>query len=225
MQRQSGSTVLGVIIGLIVGLGIAVVVAIMITKTSLPFTNRQSQPERAADTPGSFDPNKPLYGNKEPARKANKRFANDKPPATPPENSLITDAQTPLPETTATEKVAEKVKPLDKAASKAVADAKQSGSVSKTTDSAANPPSDADEKWVYFLQAGAFRQPEDAESAKAKLALIGFEANVSERPSDTGSLYRVRVGPFKQLEVMTRARSKLSDSGVDVAVVRAARLN
>ena len=52
---------------------------------------------------------------------------------------------------------------------------------------------------------------------------MGFEANISERPSDSGPLYRVRIGPFNQLEVMTRARSKLSDNGVDVAVVRTAR--
>ena len=96
--------------------------------------------------------------------------------------------------------------------------------VDKASDKAALARSDgADEKWIYFLQAGAFREPSDAENAKAKLALMGFEASISERPSDSGPLYRVRVGPFNQLEIMTRARSKLSDNGVDVAVVRTAR--
>lgn len=83
-------------------------------------------------------------------------------------------------------------------------------------------PGDDEDKWVYFLQAGAFRAKADAESMKAKLALLGFEANVSERPADNGggTLYRVRIGPFSQMETMNRVRSKLSDNGVDVAVVR-----
>ena len=54
----------------------------------------------------------------------------------------------------------------------------------------------------------------------AKLALLGFEARISERPSDNGTLYRVRVGPFGQLDTMNRMRGKLTDNGVDVAVVR-----
>lgn len=79
---------------------------------------------------------------------------------------------------------------------------------------------ESDEKWIYYLQAGAFRERADAESMKAKLALLGFEASVSERQADTGTLHRVRIGPFGQMETMNRVRGKLSDNGVDVAVVR-----
>ena len=77
-----------------------------------------------------------------------------------------------------------------------------------------------EDKYIYFLQTGAFRELADAESARAKLALIGFEARVSEKPSDTGNLYRVRIGPFSQLETMNQMRRKLSENSVDVAVVR-----
>lgn len=84
----------------------------------------------------------------------------------------------------------------------------------------ATKPGDDEDKWAYFLQAGAFRGKADAENMKAKLALLGFEASVSERQADTGTLYRVRIGPFNQMETMNRVRSKLSDNGVDVAVVR-----
>ena len=217
-RRQAGGTVLGVIIGLVVGLGIAIVVAVMITKSSLPFTNKQAQPERAGATQVT-DPNKPLYGNKEPAREAAKNFT-----PKPPENAVIADAKAPLvveKSTSEKPRSGERVSPsgdtpaVDRPAAKAA---------DKAADKVASAKTDgADEKWIYFLQAGAFREPSDAESAKAKLALMGFEANISERPSDSGPLYRVRVGPFNQLEIMTRARTKLSDNGVDVAVVRTAR--
>lgn len=85
---------------------------------------------------------------------------------------------------------------------------------------ASTAPADGDDKWLYYLQAGAFRGKADAESMKAKLALLGFEASVSERQADNGTLYRVRIGPFNQMETMNRVRGKLSDNGVDVAVVR-----
>ena len=74
--------------------------------------------------------------------------------------------------------------------------------------------------YVYFLQAGAFRDLSDAESTRAKLALLGFEAAISDRSSDSGVLHRVRVGPYNGVEPMNKARAKLLDSGVDVAIVR-----
>lgn len=79
------------------------------------------------------------------------------------------------------------------------------------------------EKWDYYLQAGAFSQLNDAESMRAKLALLGVEASISERQADTGLLYRVRAGPFDGQEGMNRMRAKLSDNGIDVAVVRMSR--
>ena len=78
----------------------------------------------------------------------------------------------------------------------------------------------AEEKITYFLQAGAFRDMDDAENTRAKLALLGFEAAISEKPGDNGSLYRVRIGPFAQADAMNKARSKLLDSGIDVAIVK-----
>jgi cell division protein FtsN len=49
---------------------------------------------------------------------------------------------------------------------------------------------------------------------------MGVEARVTERQSENGTLYRVRVGPFSQLDAMNNVRGKLSDNGVDAAVVR-----
>lgn len=77
-----------------------------------------------------------------------------------------------------------------------------------------------EEKSIYYLQAGAFGAVADAENMKAKLALMGFESTVSDRQADTGTLHRVRIGPFGQIETMNRVRTKLSENGVDVAVVR-----
>ncbi|HZG19193.1 MAG TPA: SPOR domain-containing protein [Herbaspirillum sp.] len=207
-HKQAGGTLLGLILGLIVGLGIAVGVALMITKSPIPFVNKVARPERADPTPAqAADPNRPLYGNRDIAREA----ARDQ-----------QQSQTPVPPNTA---AAQPVPPVAPAPQPTTAPAKQPDT--KTADakpSAAAPSASKndsnDDKWTYFLQTGAFRDQADAESARAKLALLGFEARVTERTADSGVLYRVRIGPFDHAEAMNRTRSKLSDNGVDAAIVR-----
>jgi cell division protein FtsN len=60
----------------------------------------------------------------------------------------------------------------------------------------------------------------DAEAPRAKLALLGFEATISDRTTDSGVLHRVRLGPYNQVESMNKARAKLLDNGVVVDIVR-----
>lgn len=193
---------MGIIIGLVIGLGIAVAVALLITKSSTPFTNKSGKADKTdAPVTQMQDPNRPLYGSKDAAKDAAKELAKAQ------EGAKSGEAANKNPEDRSEAKVA--ATPAEK---NEVKSAEGAGK----TDA-------ADDKYVYFLQAGAFREKADAESARAKLALIGFEANISEKPSDTGNLYRVRIGPFNQVETMNRIRAKLSENSVDVAVVRAAK--
>ena len=74
-RKQTGGTLLGLVIGLIIGLGIAVVVAITIKNTPLPFVDKLGKPDRPPASGKMSDPNKPLYGNREPAREAAKQFS------------------------------------------------------------------------------------------------------------------------------------------------------
>jgi cell division protein FtsN len=78
----------------------------------------------------------------------------------------------------------------------------------------------AGDKTAYLLQAGAFRGQEDAESMKVKLALIGFEARIVSAEVNGTTFYRVRVGPYAQLDDMNRARSRLAENGIEASVVR-----
>lgn len=222
--RQQGNTLIGVIIGLVIGLVIAVIVALAITKGSLPFTDKQSK-TRAAEPNGGqiIDPNKPMYG-KETAREAAKEVVKEaKPPAPDALQQVIaTFKQDPVHEV----KPEEAAKPAAKPATPAPAAAPATAAAAAVTPAAgpAAAPAKAadagDDKWVYYLQAGAFRETADAEGTRAKLALLGFEASVSDRATDSGVLHRVRMGPFNQVEAMNRARTKLAENGVDVAVIR-----
>ena len=77
-----------------------------------------------------------------------------------------------------------------------------------------------EERINYLLQAGAFRSQEDADSMRAKLALIGFEARVMHAEVNGQTLFRVRIGPYAALDDLNRARAKLAESGIEASVVR-----
>jgi len=73
----------------------------------------------------------------------------------------------------------------------------------------------------HFLQAGAFQNVDDAEKLKAKLALLGVEANVqSANIPDKGVWYRVRLGPYKTAGEENVARNFLKQNGVDSTPIR-----
>lgn len=50
----------------------------------------------------------------------------------------------------------------------------------------------------YVLQAGSFKNKNDAEKLKASLALLGFEAHIQSVTVNSTPWHRVRVGPYTQ---------------------------
>lgn len=73
----------------------------------------------------------------------------------------------------------------------------------------------------YFLQVGAFRTASEADNIKAKLALIGVEATIQTVSlPDKGLWHRVRVGPYGNADDLSRARSLLTQNGIDATLVR-----
>ncbi len=76
-------------------------------------------------------------------------------------------------------------------------------------------------KGVYFIQAGSFQNPADADNQKAKIAILGFESSVEPTPlPDKGTWYRVRMGPYTSLEDLNRVRRVLSQNGIDANLVK-----
>ena len=241
---QRGGTVTGVIVGLIVGLTVAVWVAMTILKTPLPFVDKISKQSQPAGELG--DPNKTMPGG---ARERRERISEAEPvapaaePLAPPASAksakaakaeappaFVAPAPSPANEKSGIEK---SITPPNLAsqpsssapvtnstntappASTAASTAASTTATGPSTSAAAQP-----EGFTYYLQAGAFREINDAEATKAKLALMGVAATIAERKSELGTLYRVRVGPFSEIEAMNRARLRLSDNGVDAAVVK-----
>ena len=74
-----------------------------------------------------------------------------------------------------------------------------------------------------MIQVGAYRTSSDADAQKAKLALMGLDAKVSERDQAGRTVYRVRLGPFADKAAAERIRARLEGSGIENTLVRVQR--
>ena len=85
---------------------------------------------------------------------------------------------------------------------------------------AAPAPAQAPSEEVLMLQVAAFKAKGDAESLKAQLALKGMRAGIESATIKGENYHRVRLGPYRSIEQLQAARSRLKSSGFDSAVVR-----
>jgi cell division protein FtsN len=72
----------------------------------------------------------------------------------------------------------------------------------------------------FLLQAGAFKSPDDADAMRARLALLGFDSKIFPREQDGTTLYRVRMGPYGNLDDVNRIRKTMAENGIDVQLIR-----
>jgi cell division protein FtsN len=199
-HTQRGGFVLGLIVGLLAGLALALGVALYITKAPVPFVNKV--PLRTADQDSAeiernrnWDPNAPLA---------------DKPATKPVAPSTAATPPAELPPGIA-------AVPATPSASAATA---PPGRDPAAILSGAAPAADP---YVFFVQAGAYTRAEEAEAQRAKLAILGLEAKVSEREQAGRTVYRVRAGPFETREQAEAVQARLTESSIDARLVRATR--
>lgn len=72
----------------------------------------------------------------------------------------------------------------------------------------------------YFLQVAAFKSSAEADQMRARLAILGYEATISEIRREGTVFYRVRLGPFVSFDELNRFKTSLSDNGLEATVVR-----
>ncbi len=73
----------------------------------------------------------------------------------------------------------------------------------------------------YILQAGSFKQFEEADKLKARLALQGIEAHIQKvKINDTDTWHRVRIGPLNNIKSLNQTRRRLRDLGIASIVIR-----
>lgn len=72
----------------------------------------------------------------------------------------------------------------------------------------------------YVLQAGSFREFNEADRVRAQLALQGIESKVQRVSVDSDTWHRVRIGPITDLKELNRIRDRLREADMDVLVIR-----
>ena len=211
---------MGLIIGALLGLGAALAVAVYITKVPVPFMNKgvsRSADSDAAEAQKNRDwnPNAGLAGK-------NAIKPPPSPPAAVPELPQSVTSPGPVVVTPA-------VVPPPKVAKPAVSrDPLGDLAKSKLEAPASAPPAvgsvgSGSDPFSYFIQAGAFRTPEDAEQQRARLSLLGMQARVSEREQSGRTVYRVRLGPFDKKDDADKAKDRLDSNSIETALVRVQR--
>ena len=209
LPAQKGNTVVGVIVGLVIGLGVALGVAFYISKAPVNFAHKNQNRTAEQDAQEvrknkDWDPNASLHG-KNPVKGPSAAQPAPAPEPVPAGVEVVRKAPVstdPVPAKDTKSSSAKAVDPIGD-----LAKAKTSGVASS-------------DPFIYFVQAGAYRTSQDAEAQRAKLALAGHDAKVSEREQSGYTVYRVRIGPIDKREDADRLKERLETSGTDSVVVR-----
>lgn len=77
------------------------------------------------------------------------------------------------------------------------------------------------DKTAYMLQIGSFRKLSQADQQKAKLALLGIEAEIQKVSiNNNDTWHRVRSGPYYGNEELNVVRNQLKKNGVNAIVIK-----
>ena len=196
-----GGFLLGMVAGLLIGLALALGVALYITKAPIPFVNKV--PQRTAEHDNAeternrnWDPNAALGGKAQPR------------PAAPAASAVASAPAGVAPAATAAAPVA-----TPAASRPAARDPAAILSGGPT-------PAPGADTFIFFVQAGAYTRSEDAEQQRAKLALLGQTAKISEREQAGRVVHRVRMGPFTTRDEADALKTKLQESSLETQIVR-----
>lgn len=209
---QRGGFVMGLVVGLLLGLALALGVALYITKAPVPFINKV--PQRTAEQDNAeiernrnWDPNGALGTRPVPRVAAPSASGAVGGTALPPGIAPAVMPPTALPRDPAAILAGGGSPPAQAAAARA----------------ATQPAAPAADPFVYFVQAGAYTRSEDAEQQRARLALIGQTARITEREQVGRTVYRVRLGPLETRNQAVDVQAELSELRIESQIVRVER--
>jgi len=225
LKNQRGGFALGFVVGLLVGLAVALGVALYVTKTPVPLMNKGQQhtPEQDAaevERNKSWDPNAALAG-KQPARPV----APAAPSAAASDTAVVPRVAAPvLPTPADNGKVSPAGATPDAAHVETPKSTRDAAAILNGGDAndAAKTAAGAD-PFIYFVQVGAYSKPEDAEQQRAKLALAGLRATVSDRDQNGRTVHRVRLGPFDRKDEADAQTERAKAIDPDASLVRVDR--
>ena len=72
----------------------------------------------------------------------------------------------------------------------------------------------------YILQVGSYPDAKGADEIKAKLALLGFQANVQPVTVNGKAWHRVRLGPYASASDLESAKRSLTENGINAIALK-----
>ncbi len=203
-RHQAGGFLMGLVAGLLIGLAVALAVALYITKAPNLFLNKVPQRTTEQDSAETernrnWDPNAPLSGK--PGVRAASAAASGAVAAASAASAGAAPAANPT--------VAAASAPAASRAGKDPAAILAGGATAPASD-----------PYVYFVQTGAYTRSDDAEQQKAKLALSGLSARITDREQAGRTVYRVRLGPFPTREEADSLLTRLQELSIEAQIVR-----
>jgi len=196
-KGTGGGFMLGMFVGLLIGLAVALGIALFLNKTPIPFMSRDKPAAEAGKPPAiaglpQGGPAEAKAPVPKPAAKAAEKPRFDFYKILPGGEEPVSDRE-----------LRERLR-----AAAAAGASKAPAAAAASTD-------------VYFIQAGAFQNPADADNQKARLAILGFESNVEPTTlPDKGTFYRVRLGPYTKIDELNKVRQALAQNGIDANLVK-----
>lgn len=182
-------------IGLLLGVGLMLVVlgkdwAPLLRKKNLP------QPNPAATAPQASEPAVADTGKKEPPKKSYDFY------------KVLEANEVVIPDAELTEKARAEQQAKNAAAPGA----------GTTTPSGVAPATASGGR--YILQAGSYPDAKGADEIKAKLALLGFQANVQPVTVNGRQWHRVRLGPYASASDLESAKRSLGENGINAIALK-----
>lgn len=213
LRYQRGGTVLGFILGFLVGLLISLGVVIYVTKVPIPFLNksvsRTAEQDAAEEKKNKdWDPNAPLYN-----KSTNKSEAANTAGANTASNSPKADEKSDTPSDKSSGSTVDLIGDLIRSKTDS----------SNATGNAPGNLASSQDPFSYYVQAGAFRSNEEAESQRAKLTMQGYDPRISDKEQGGKTVYRVRIGPLNAKEEAEKIQLKLAASKIEAAIIRVQR--
>jgi hypothetical protein len=98
--------------------------------------------------------------------------------------------------------------------------AKDAGETESLGEAGIDPKTVSPSGLTYLLQVGTFRAMEDAEQMRARMAILGFEARITDIEKDGAVLHRVRMGPYGSIEELNKSKARVLENGIDSIVIR-----
>ena len=199
-KRSEGNFLAGMGVGVLIGLAVSLGIAFYLNRTPIPFMSAKPKPPE-------------------------KNGGTAKPPAIA---GLPQGGATPGAATPGAEKGGDKPKfdfyrilpgQEEQVTEKELKDKeRQQRAAAKSGSTASQQESSKD---VYFIQAGSFQNPAEADNQKARLAILGFEASVEPANlPDKGTWYRVRMGPYAKVEEINKVRQALAQNGIEANLIK-----